>query len=222
MHPEIASRLGNMEVEPCKPKGSPAATSQRLARIVFSIRCEIVPAYIAMLRGVNVSGQKPVRMERLRESCTALGFRSIETYVQSGNIVFLDGRKSPSSLSKTIGQAILRDLGFDVPVLVRTSGKMRDLIKGNPFLKERGIDRSKLYVTFLLEAAPKSAVKNLARFSGEPDRFYIGRQEIYLYCPGGYGRTKLSNTALEKALSVRATTRNWKTVNTLFEMASKL
>jgi uncharacterized protein (DUF1697 family) len=222
MHPEIAPSLGYMEVESCKPKGSLAATSQRLARIVFSIGCEIVPAYIAMLRGVNVSGQKLVRMERLRESCTALGFRSIETYVQSGNIVFLDGRKSPSSLSKSIGQAILRDLGFDVPVLVRTSREMRDLIEGNPFLKERDIDRSKLYVTFLLEAAPKSVLKNLERLSGEADRFYIGRQEIYLYCPGGYGRTKLSNTAFERALSVRATTRNWKTVNTLFEMASKL
>jgi predicted ATPase len=56
----------------------------------------------------------------------------------------------------------------------------------------------------------------------EPDRFHIGRQEIYLYCPGGYGKTKLSNTAFEKAPSVRATTRNWKTVNALFEMASKL
>jgi uncharacterized protein (DUF1697 family) len=195
---------------------------QRLARIVFSIRCEIVPAYIAMLRGINVSGQKLVRMERLRESCTALGFRSIATYVQSGNIVFLGGKRSPSSLSKTIGQAILRDLGFDVPVLVRTSGEMSDLIDRNPFLKQKGIDPSKLYVTFLLETPPKSALKNLERLSGEPDRFHIGRQEIYLYCPGGYGRTKLSNTAFEKALSVRATTRNWKTVNTLFEMASKL
>ena len=161
-------------------------------------------------------------MERLRESCTALGFRSIATYVQSGNIVFLEGKRSPSGLSKTIGQAILRDLGFDVPVLVRTSGEMRALIEGNPFLKQKGIDPWKLYVTFLLEAAPKNALKNLERLSGQPDRFYVGQQEIYLYCPGGYGRTKLSNTAFEKALSIRATTRNWKTVNTLFEMASKL
>jgi uncharacterized protein (DUF1697 family) len=181
-----------------------------------------VPAYIAMLRGINVSGQKLVRMERLRESCAMLGFRSVETYVQSGNIVFLDAKKSPSNLSKSIGQAILRELGFEVPVVVRTSREMRDLIEGNPFLKESGVDQSKLYVTFLLEAAPKSALKNLERLSSEPDRFYIGRKEIYLYCPGGYGRTKLSNAAFEKALSVKATTRNWKTVNTLLEMASKL
>lgn len=175
-----------------------------------------------MVRGINVSGQKAVRMERLRESCGALGFRGIQTYVQSGNIVFAVGRKPASTLSKGIGQAILHDFGFDVTVLVRTSKEMSGLIERNPFLKEKGVDPSRLYVTFLSEASPKTAPKSLERFLSEPDRFHIGRQEIYLYCPGGYGRTKLSNSAFEKALSVRATTRNWKTVNALSEMASKL
>jgi hypothetical protein len=91
---------------------------------------------------------------------------------------------------------------------------MGDVIKVNPFLKEKGIDLSKLHVTFLSEAASKSALKNLRQFPTPSDRFHIVHREIYLYCPGGYGNTKLSNTALEKALSVGATTRNWKTVNT--------
>jgi len=178
-----------------------------------------MPAYITMLRGINVSGRKIIRMEHLRQSCAALGFRSIQTYVQSGNIVFLATEKSPSALSRRITEAILRDFGFSVPVLVRTSKEMGDVIKSNPFLAEEGIDLSKLHVTFLLEAASKSVLKNLEALSSKPDRFCVGRQEIYLHCPGGYGNTKLSNTAFEKALSVGATTRNWKTVNTLFEMA---
>jgi uncharacterized protein (DUF1697 family) len=181
-----------------------------------------MPAYIAMLRGINVGGQKPVRMEQLRESCAALGFRSIETYVQSGNIVFLDEKKSPSNLSKSISEAILGDFGFRVPVLVKKAKEMGEVIKRNPFLKETGIDPSKLHVTFLPEAASKDALKSLERLPTKPDRFYVGRQEIYLYCPGGYGKTKLSNTAFEKALSMETTTRNWKTVGTLLEMASKL
>ena len=181
-----------------------------------------MPAYIAMLRGINVGGQKPVRMEQLRESCAALGFRSIETYVQSGNIVFLDEKKSPSNLSKSISEAILDDFGFRVPVLVKTSREMGEVIKRNPFLKETGIDPTKLHVTFLPEAPSKDALKSLERFPTKPDRFYVGRQEIYLYCPGGYGKTKLSNTAFEKVLSMGTTTRNWKTVGALFEMASKL
>jgi uncharacterized protein (DUF1697 family) len=175
-----------------------------------------------MLRGINVSGQKIIRMQDLRGLCDSLGFRSIETYVQSGNIVFVDGEKSSSSLAKRISEAILREFGFAVHVLVKTAKEMRNVVERNPFLKEREIDRSKLHVTFLSEAVPKSALKNLEKLSRIRDRFYPGRQEIYLYCPDGYGKTKLSNSALEKALAVGATTRNWKTVNTLFEMASKL
>jgi uncharacterized protein (DUF1697 family) len=175
-----------------------------------------------MLRGINVGGKKPVRMERLRESWAALGFRSIKTYVQSGNIVFVDAEKSPSNLSKSISEAILGDFGFRVPVLVKTAKEMGEVIKRNPFLKETGIDPSKLHVTFLSEAASKDALKSLERLPTKPDRFFVGRQEIYLYCPGGYGKTKLSNGAFEKALSMGTTTRNWKTVNALFEMASKL
>ena len=160
-------------------------------------------------------------MERLRESCSALGFRDIQTYLQSGNVVFVERRKPAPSLSRGISDAVLNDFGFEVTVVVRTSKEMRDLIQSNPFLKERDVDTSKLYVTFLSEAPSKKALKNV-RLSSGPDRFHIGRQEIYLYCPGGYGKTRLSNTAFEKTLLVRATTRNWKTVNALFEMASKL
>src|SRR5437588_4459435 len=175
-----------------------------------------------MLRGINISGRKLIRMEHLRELGTALGFGSIETYLQSGNIVFVDGKKSPSSLWKNLSHAILHDFGFQVPVLIKTAKEMKGVIEGNPFLKERGIDRSKLHVTFLLDAASKSAHKKLEGLSTGQDRFCVGRQEIYLYCPGGYGNTRLSNNALERALSVGATTRNWKTVGALFEMASKL
>lgn len=175
-----------------------------------------------MLRGINVSGHKIVRMQDLRELCAVLGFRSIATYLQSGNIVFLDEEKPSFGLSKGIGEAILHEFGFAVPVFVKTSEEMKAVIEGNPFLREKGIDRSKLHVTFLSEAAPRSALKNLERLSTKRDRFCVGGQQIHLYCPDGYGNTKFSNTALEKALCVAATTRNWKTVNTLYEMASKL
>ena len=181
-----------------------------------------MPAYIAMLRGINVSGQKIIRMEHLRRSCAALGFQSVQTYVQSGNIVFLATGKSPPALSKRISEAILHDFGFSVPVLVKTSKEMGEVIRKNPFLKEAGLDLSRLHVTFLSEAVSKSVLKDLEALASKQDRFCVGRQEIYLHCPDGYGISKLSNAAFEKALSVTATTRNWKTVNALFEMASGL
>jgi len=174
------------------------------------------------LRGVNVTGHNTIKMEVLRGLCQGLGFRNVETYVQSGNIVFQALLENPEAISKRIGETVLRSFGFDTPVIVRTSKEMRNVIGNNPFLKEKGIDSSKLHVTFLSETAQKGSEKKLETLATNPDRFYPASHEIYLYCPGGYGRTRLSNNAIEKALSVEATTRNWKTTNTLFEMVSIL
>ena len=126
------------------------------------------------------------------------------------------------SLSKRISESILESLGFDALVILRTAKEMQVVVANNPFLKENDVDSSKLHVTFLSEAAQKSSLKKLEALSTSPDRFYAAPHEIYLYCPNGYGKTKLSNIAIERTFSVRATTRNWKTTNTLLEMVSKL
>ena len=177
-----------------------------------------MPTYIAMLRGINVSGHKMVKMEALRASFGALRLSNVRTYVQSGNVVFGVGNSSVAALSEKIEQRILRDFGFSVPVFLRTAKELEEIIKDNPFLKETAIDHSKLHITFLSDAAPKTALEALQPLAAKTERFRIIGRQIYLYCPNGYGRTKLSNTAIERKLSVGATTRNWKTVNTLLAM----
>lgn len=174
--------------------------------------------YIAMLRGINVGGQKMVKMDRLRASFEALGFAQVQTYLQSGNVVFKAGKGSPADLTDKIEKRILRDFGFPVTVVLRTAAELKETIRDNPFLKEKGIDATKLHVTFLSEAP--ASVERLASLDSGSDRFRHSGKEVHLHCPDGYGRTKLSNNALEKALSVRATTRNWNTVNRLCEMSS--
>lgn len=118
-----------------------------------------MPAYVAMLRGINVSGHNAIKMERLRGLCNSLGFDDVETHVQSGNIVFQTGIENPAALSKLIGETILQSFGFDAPVIVRTSKEMRNVIANNPFLKEKGIDSSKLHVTFLSETEQRGSAK---------------------------------------------------------------
>lgn len=177
--------------------------------------------YVAMLRGINVGGQKIVKMEQLRDSFETLGFHHVRTYVQSGNVIFEAPKTSSNILSKNIEGNILSDFGFSVPMVLRTSDEMKKIVGDNPFLKEGGIDRSKLHVTFLSTLPAEAALENLDGLNAAPDRFRIKGREVYLYCPNGYGRTKLSNTALEKLLSIVATTRNWKTVNKLVGMSSE-
>ena len=178
-----------------------------------------MPTYIAMLRGINVSGNKMIRMEALRASFGALKLTNVQTYVQSGNVIFGFGNGPVAALSKKIEQRILRDFGFSVPIFLRTAKELEQIIKDNPFLNETAIDHSKLHITFLSDAAPKTALEALQPLAAKTERFRIIGRQIYLYCPDGYGRTKLSNNAIERKLSVGATTRNWRTVNTLLAMA---
>ena len=178
--------------------------------------------YIAMLRGINVGPGKLVKMERLRTSFATLGFGEARTYVQSGNVVFQSERKSPVELTRAIEAKIQRDFGFTVPVLVKTSKTLAQIVRNNPLLKVKGIDVSKLHVTFLSNAPPKTATKVLEDLATTGERFRILNREIYLYCPDGYGKSKLTNNTIEKKFSLVATTRNWRTVNALLEMASSL
>ena len=177
-----------------------------------------MPTYVAMLRGINVSGHKMIKMESLRASFGALKLSNVQTYVQSGNVIFECADGSVAALSEKIERRILRDFGFSVPVFLRTSKELEQTIIRNPFLTDTAIDHSKLHVTFLSDAAPKMALEALQPLAVKPEQFRVLGRQVYLYCPNGYGRTKLSNTAIEKKLSVGATTRNWKTVNTLLAM----
>ncbi len=170
-----------------------------------------------MLRGVNVGG-KTVSMERLRESLAALGFQNVRTYIQSGNVVFNVARVA-ADLSKRIENAIFRDFHLPVSVIVRTSAEMNSVIRRNPFVARPGIDQTRLHVTFLATLPTRAGLKALADIPAGNDQFRHSSKEIYLYCPNGYGKTKLSNNVIERVLTTRATTRNWNTVGKLYEMS---
>ncbi|HEY8268269.1 MAG TPA: DUF1697 domain-containing protein [Xanthobacteraceae bacterium] len=178
-----------------------------------------MPVYIAMLRGVNV-GNNSLKMERLREVCMDLGFRSVRTYVQSGNVVF-EATGVPSRWCGKFERALAAEVRLPVSIIVRTPAEMRIIVSRNPFLKRRGIDTTKLHVTFLMQEPSKTARSALTGISAGDDEFHLSGENIYIHCPNGYGRTKLSNNAHEKTLGVRATTRNWNTVNRLYAMAAE-
>jgi uncharacterized protein (DUF1697 family) len=178
-----------------------------------------MPVFIAMLRGINVSGHNTIKMENLRAALAALGFGEVKTYIQSGNIVFQTANASPAVLAEKIAKKIQADFGLSVPVIVRSSEELGEVLKHNPLLRRTGVDETKMHVTFLSGLAPKNAEEILKSLAGESEQFAVCGREIYLHCPDGYGETKLSSSAIEKKLSVQATTRNWKTVNVLHALA---
>lgn len=172
--------------------------------------------YISILRGINVSGQKKIRMEDLKALYQELDFSEVITYIQSGNVIFKTSHNiSISGLSEKIEKAIEVKYHFHVPVIIRTADEMHQILSSNPFLNEAGTDREKLHVTFLEEEPQSEDIDTIRKTEFSPDRFLIIGKEVYLYCPDGYGNTKLSNTFFEKKLHLKATTRNWKTVNNM-------
>ncbi len=177
-----------------------------------------MPIYISLLRGINVGGHKRIKMDRLRESFEAMGFKQVKTYIQSGNVVFKARTLSSAALSTKIEERILADFGFSVSVISRVADEIANTIKNNPFLRQPGIDSEKLHVAFLSEAPALSALNKLEKLTLKPDQSRCIGRELYLYFPNGVSGSSLWKHPLDAVLSVVATTRNWKTVNTLDQM----
>jgi len=176
--------------------------------------------YVALLRGVNVGGRKSVSMARLKVGLEEAGFEDAQTYLQSGNVVFASSG-DPKKLPGQIGAVIKDKFGHDVDVWVKSAAEMKRIASANPFLAGPGVDQTKLHVTFLEDTADPELLLKISPDLGGDDKWAPIGSEVYLYCPGGYGRTKLTNSLFENKFKVRATTRNWKTVTALTELVAK-
>ncbi|HEV8537808.1 MAG TPA: DUF1697 domain-containing protein [Bacteroidota bacterium] len=175
--------------------------------------------YVALLRGINVGGQRSIKMAGLSTLFESLNFQNVRTYVQSGNVVFESRLKDAAAIAGNIEKKITRTYGFDVKVILRTIVEFENIVSHNPFTSERTIEIDKLHVTFLQGLPDKQSVSTLDIKKEINERYIVQGREIYLYCPNGYGRTKLNNGAFERNLKLPATTRNWKTTNKLLEIS---
>ena len=177
-----------------------------------------MPNYISLLRGINVSGKNKIQMVDLKALYVELGFNHVETYIQSGNVVFQSPITNVKTLCKKIEDKIQRTFNYSINVIIRTSQQMENIVKNNPYCVDEKKDKTKMHVTFLSDLGVVSNSNKITAAISAPDEFHITKNEIYLYCPNGYGKSKLSNSFFEKQLAIAATTRNWRTVNKLMEM----
>lgn len=179
--------------------------------------------FIALLRGINVSGQKKIKMAELKTLCESIGFSSVTTYIQSGNIVFDSEKPDITSITNTLYKAILDHFGFDVPVLVIKPKKLKEILQNNPYdqrIKQGEIEQNKMYFTLLANTPDLSVIDELNASSYAPEEFVITNKVVYFFAANGYGKTKLNNNFFEKKLKCSATTRNFKTVFKLLELSN--
>lgn len=177
---------------------------------------------IAFLRGINMTGHNSVKMNDLTDLFVGLGFPSTETYIQSGNIIFgFDGTESFQDISLRIEKAMVERFNYIIPVMIRTVQEIKEIVSSNPFLKEENFDPAKMAVIFLHEECKSSQLQKVADIEYPPDKFKIAGREIFVYCPNGFGKTKLYTNFFEKKIGVTGTARNWKTVTTILNIAEK-
>jgi uncharacterized protein (DUF1697 family) len=182
-----------------------------------------MPVVISLLRGVNVTGNNKIPMEALRQLCESLGLKGVQTYIQSGNVVFSANVKDLGALARRIEDAIEKKFGFRPRVTLRATAELKEVISRNPFAGRRGIEASKLQVHFFLSAEPSAEMRSeiLRLKTGHAEEIVFGSREMYIYFPDGQGQSKLW-PALDRALKKSATGRNWNTVSKLLEMAERL
>lgn len=174
---------------------------------------------IALLRGVNVSGKNTIKMDSLRNALSDKGFESINTYIQSGNIVFNSKNDDRILIEKTIQATIKEHFGHDVSLLVISSDRLNEIIENHPFKGLAARDETFIHVTFTANTIDASSCEMWMEQLINGEEYFCSTKCIYFYCPNGYGNFKLTNSFIEKKLRTIATTRNWKTTLKLQEMA---
>jgi uncharacterized protein (DUF1697 family) len=177
--------------------------------------------YIALLRGINISGKNIMKMVQLKQVFESIGYQNVRTYIQSGNIVFESNSESDvTELQTQIHDGIEDEFGYDVPVIVRTGEQMEDILNNCPFDIDDLPDKQKPYVTLLSDVPSAERLEQLAKVKIDEDEEYeIVDREVYILYRKSVTKAKINNNFLEKQLGVSATTRNWNTMTKLVNMA---
>ena len=149
------------------------------------------------------------------------GFEDVTTYIQSGNVIFQSTDIDKVGLRRVIEKSIEEKYGFFVPVDIRTAQEFKEILDNCPFEEADAVENhTKVLVTFLATIPSSQKQKSILAHVKPPEKLVIQGSEVYLYCPNGYGKSKLSNTFIESKLGISATTRNWKSVKKLYELST--
>jgi uncharacterized protein (DUF1697 family) len=174
--------------------------------------------FVALLRGINVGGKHTLPMKDLVAIFERAGCGDVRHYIQSGNVVFTAAPDLGKRVPELVASSIERKFAMKVPVLVRTAAEIRAVAETNPLLAE-GASPESLHVLFLADTPAKKNGAALDPQRSPPDTFVLRGREVYLSCPNGVGRTKLTNSYFDTTLATTSTGRNWRTVLRLVEMA---
>lgn len=174
--------------------------------------------FIALLRGINVGGNKIIKMQDLKKMLQSLGFHNVRTYIQSGNVVFESDEGSESLLTGVIERKIHEVFGFEVSVMIRTLAEMEEVITNNPFQLTEPEAFKRWYVSFLPAVPSAEALDKLRIYEDGPEKLRFVGREMYVLYEISVSQSPLFKVPFDKILGMSVTARNWNTVNKLIAM----
>jgi uncharacterized protein (DUF1697 family) len=178
--------------------------------------------FIGLIRGINVGGNKKIKMDALKTLCESLALTDVKTLLQSGNVVFRSKSADEKRLTKKLEDA-LRDSGTDARVILRTPEELERAIAANPLKQESKDDPSHMVIMFLSGEPSGDAQKALRDSYSGPETMHFSGRELYIYYGDNMASSKLTNALIERKLGVSAgTARNWNTVTKLLALAQAL
>jgi uncharacterized protein (DUF1697 family) len=172
-----------------------------------------MPRYIALVRGVNLGGHS-VKMDRLKSHFEELGFKQVETFIASGNVIFETASKSAAALEKKITAHLEKSLGFPAMTFLRTDDELAEVLQHDALAQSwpRTVN-----VAFLAAEPSKEACAKLMSYGSKSDVFHVRGREVYWLCRTQMSESPFFRVGLEKALGTKATVRNVTTVTKLVE-----
>ena len=173
--------------------------------------------YVALLRGINVGGHKKVSMAELRELLTNAGFQNVQTYIQSGNVIFQSSEKA-NVLENIMRHVIMNHFKFKLPVIIKSRDELLSIFNACPFEKE---NQENSYFIIFNRIPERELIDKVDEIAFETDEIMIIKDCLYLYCSLGYGQTKFNMNSFERKLNVLATSRNYKTMVKLLSLSSE-
>ncbi|ETT78811.1 DUF1697 domain-containing protein [Paenibacillus sp. FSL R7-277] len=177
--------------------------------------------YIALLRGINVGGNKIIKMQELKAMFEALKYEHVRTYIQSGNVVFESEALTGDGLAEMISGKIQETFGFEVPVIIRSLEELEAAIAGNPFPQSEPEAYKRLYVSFLAAEPAAEALEKLRPYEDGADKVRVIGKELYAFYEVSVSESPLFKVSFDKLLGTALTARNWNTLNKVAALARK-
>ena len=167
-----------------------------------------------------MTGHNSMKMNDLSLLFKKLGFGENKTYIQSGNVIFKTENKMPEKeLAQLIEEEVYRKFKYKIPAMIRNIEELKYLLKINPYLSQPDFEPSKMAVIFLHENLTDSQKGRMININHHPDKYQLSEKEIFIYCPNGFGRTKLYTNFFEGKMGVTGTARNWKSISAILALA---